>query len=132
MGTRPVDPALVAEVTRGRSIESRHFGHIAVVDAGGRILYSEGDPAHPIFPRSAWRPLHALAGLAHGVDVAFGLSDAEIAVLCASHNAEPRHRAAVASILERVGATEGDLRCGPHAVEHVPSRDELIRERRKP
>lgn len=123
---------ILAEVTRGPEVESRHFGHVAVVDAAGELLFSAGDPEHPTFPRSALKPLQALAGVARGTAERFGLSDAEIAVTCASHAAEPRHREAVARILERIGALVTDLRCGPHAVPHLPSRDELIRAGREP
>jgi L-asparaginase II len=125
-------PALLAEVTRGGRVESRHFGHAVVVDAAGTVLWSAGDPEHPTYPRSSLKPLQALAGIARGTADRFGLSDAEVAVTCASHAAEPRHREAVARILGRIEASEADLRCGPHAVPHIPSRDELIREGREP
>jgi len=125
-------PALLAEVTRGDRVESRHFGHAAVVDAGGRLLFAAGDPDRAIYPRSAVKPLQALAGVALGTAERFALSDREIAVICASHAAEPRHRDAVAAILARIGASEADLRCGPHPVSHLPTRDALIREGREP
>jgi L-asparaginase II len=119
-------PALLAEVTRGSVVESRHYGHVVVVESSGRVLFSAGDPEHPTYPRSALKPLQALAGIAKGTDLRFGFSEAEIAVICASHAAEPRHREAVARILEKIGAVEADLHCGPHAVPHIPSRNELI------
>lgn len=125
-------PALLAEVTRGGKVESRHFGHVAVVSAAGGVLFSVGDPEHPTFPRSSLKPLQALAGIANGTADAFRFTDAEIAVTCASHAAEPRHREAVASILAKINATEEDLHCGAHPVPHEPSRDELILQGRKP
>jgi L-asparaginase II len=128
---RPL-PALLTEVTRGPEVESRHFGHAVVVDTAGNVLFAAGDPEHPTFPRSSLKPLQALAGIARGTADAFSYSAAEIAVTCASHAAEPRHRAAVARILEGIGAGEVDLRCGPHSVSHLPTRDELIREGRAP
>ncbi|MGV3724411.1 MAG: asparaginase [Actinomycetota bacterium] len=125
-------PALLAEVTRGGKVESRHFGHVVVASASGEVLFSVGDPEHPTFPRSSLKPLQALAGIANGTAEAFGFTDAEIAVTCASHAAEPRHRFAVASILAKIGAVESDLHCGTHPVPHEPSRDELILQGRKP
>jgi L-asparaginase II len=125
-------PALLAEVTRGPAIESRHHGHVVVADAEGRVLFSAGDPDYPTFPRSSLKPLQALAGISRGTADAFAFTDAEIAVTCASHAAEPRHRAAVAAILQKVDCTEADLRCGAHPVPHLPSRDELIREGHSP
>jgi len=128
----PPAPELLVEVTRGDTVESRHFGHAAVVDAAGRVLFAVGDAEHPTFPRSALKPLQALAGVARGTAERFAFSDPELAVTCASHAAEPRHREAVARLLARIGATEDDLHCGPHDVPHVPSRDELIRAGREP
>jgi L-asparaginase II len=126
------DPALLAEVTRWPEVESRHFGHVVVVDTAGQVLFSVGDPEHPTFPRSSLKPLQALAGIARGTADAFQLSDAEIAVTCASHAAEPRHRAAVSRILDRIGASEADLHCGAHPVSHLATRDELIRAGKAP
>lgn len=125
-------PALLAEVSRGSHVESRHFGHVVVVNAAGEVLFSAGDPEHPTYPRSSLKPLQALAALANGTAERFEYTDAEVAVTCASHAAEPRHREAVARILERIGATEADLHCGAHPVPHEPSRDELTLAGRKP
>ena len=125
-------PVLLAEVTRGGEVESRHFGHVVAVDTSGKVVLSWGNPEHPTYPRSSLKPLQALAGIALGTADRFDFTEAEIAVTCASHSAEPRHREAVARILAKVGATEDDLRCGPHDVPHLPSRDELIRAGKKP
>jgi L-asparaginase II len=125
-------PALLAEVTRNGWVESRHWGHVAVVDRHGHLFFSAGDPNIPIFPRSSLKPLQALAGVARGTAREYQLTPAEIAVTCASHAAEPRHREAVARILTKIGAAESDLHCGPHPVPHLPSRDALIREGREP
>lgn len=125
-------PALLAEVTRGPEVESRHFGHAVVVDSRGEVLFAAGNPEHITFPRSSLKPLQALAGVARGTADRFEFTDAELAVTCASHAAEPRHLAAVAQILAKIAATEGDLRCGPHPVSYEPTRDELIRAGRRP
>src|SRR3712207_2713240 len=82
-------PALLAEVTRGATVESRHWGHVVAVDADGQVLFAAGDPEHPTFPRSSLKPLQALAGVARGTADRFDFSDAELAVVCASHAAEP-------------------------------------------
>lgn len=125
-------PALLAEVTRGSSIESRHYGHAVAVNAAGEVLFAVGDPEHPTYPRSSLKPLQALASLARGTEERFQLTDAEIAVICASHSASARHRNAVASILEKAHALEEDLHCGPHEVPDRPSREELIRAGKEP
>ena len=48
--------------------------------------------------------VHPLDRLVHGL----GLSDAEVALACASHGGEPRHVEAVAAWLDRLGLGEGD------------------------
>lgn len=53
-------PVLV-EVTRGRLIESRHRGAAVVADGAGNIVAAWGDIERAIYPRSAIKPLQALA-----------------------------------------------------------------------
>lgn len=126
------EPQPLAEVTRGAAVESRHYGHAVVVDTEGRVLFALGNPERPTYPRSSLKPLQALAGLARGTAERFEFSDKEVAVTCASHAAEPRHRQAVQLILDKIHATEADLRCGPHPVPDHASRDELIRAGKSP
>jgi L-asparaginase II len=106
---------VVVEVTRGDMVESVHRAAIAVVAADGAVELSCGDIEHPVYPRSAIKPLQALPLLETGAADAFGLSDVEIALACASHSAEPRHVAAVAAWLKRIGCNQEDLECGGHA-----------------
>ena len=53
------NPVLV-EVTRGKLVESRHRGAVAVADADGATVLGLGDVAAPIFPRSAIKAVQAL------------------------------------------------------------------------
>ena len=84
------NPVLV-EVTRGDVVESRHRGAAVVVDAAGKPVRSWGDVDQPIYPRSANKPLQAMALLETGAAERWTLSDAEVALACASHYGEPRH-----------------------------------------
>lgn len=104
----------LAVATRGDAVESVHCGSIAVVDSGGRLLCAAGDSAFPIFTRSTLKPFQALPFVAAGGPARFGFSTAQVALLCASHSGEPRHVAAVADMLARIGCTESDLQCGSH------------------
>lgn len=108
------DPVLV-EVTRGGAVESRHRGAAAVADAEGAIVAAWGDVERPVFPRSAVKPIQALPLLETGAAERFQLSDAEVALACASHNGEAEHTRAVAVWLRRLGLAAGDLECGAHA-----------------
>ena len=106
--------SLVVEVTRGGLVESRHHVSVAVVDASGRLRARAGDPRRTAFARSAVKPFQALPLVLDGVVDRFGITPVELALCCASHNAEERHVAVARSILERIGASEDMLACGPH------------------
>jgi L-asparaginase II len=101
--------ALVVEVTRGGTVESRHRVHAAAV-RGGELVASAGDPHLVTFMRSSAKPLQALPLVRAVAD----LPPDEIAIACASHLARPDQLAPVAALLARADATaEGDLECGP-------------------
>lgn len=107
------NPVLV-EVTRGDMVESRHRAAVAVVDARGTVAMSAGDIDRAVYPRSAIKPLQALAFVEAGAADRYGLGLQEIALACASHSAEPAHVALVRAWLARIGCTAGDLECGAH------------------
>lgn len=92
-----------------------HYGSIAVVDAAGKLVASAGDPLAVTFTRSALKPFQALPFVEDGGLAHFGLDGRALAIMCASHNAEPMHLAVVRRVLARVGAHASDLRCGSHA-----------------
>jgi L-asparaginase II len=104
----------VAEVTRGAIVESLHAGSVAVVDRAGRVLHAAGDPHALVFTRSSLKPLQALPFVAAGGPDRFGFSQAQTALLCASHSGEPRHAEAVADMLARAGLHNNALLCGTH------------------
>ncbi len=105
---------VLAEVVRGRHVESRHTGAFVVADRDGRIVTSGGDPERPIFPRSAIKALQALPLVATGAADRFGLSEAELALACASHAGAPVHAATALSMLHKAGRDETCLECGAH------------------
>ncbi len=106
---------LIVEVTRGDMVESRHRGACAVVRAAaGRTVHAWGDTDRIIYPRSAIKPLQALALIETGAADAYQVSDAELALASASHSATPEHVALVAGWLERIGLGPKDLECGGH------------------
>jgi len=108
------NPFLV-EITRGPLVESRHRAAYALVDTGGKIQRSAGDIERPVYPRSAIKALQALPLIESGAAAAYGLSQAEIALACASHKGEARHVDAVAAWLARLGLDARDLACGAAA-----------------
>lgn len=106
--------AVTVRVERGGLVESLHRVHVAVTDRGGALQARAGDPDFPTFLRSAAKPFQALPLVEDGVADALGITAAELAVACASHNGEPGHLEAVRSLLERAGAGPGALECGAH------------------
>ena len=100
---------LVREIRSGLE-ESVHAGDVAVVDVDGRLLASAGDPDIGLFARSSMKPLQASVSLSLAP---FDFPPSEIAVMCASHNAEPVHLEAVRALLRRAGVPESALRCPP-------------------
>ncbi|MDH7569283.1 MAG: asparaginase, partial [Armatimonadota bacterium] len=120
--------ALVVEVWRDGLVESEHHIHAAVCDADGRVLRAWGDPGRVAFPRSSLKPLQAMALVESGAAEAAGLNDAEVAIACASHGAEPFHLEVVRSVLAKAGIEESALRCGAHRPAYLPAADALVRE----
>jgi L-asparaginase II len=100
--------ALSVAVFRGDVVEAVHRVH-AVAVRDGRAIATAGDAERVSFLRSSWKPIQAIA-LVESYD---DLADEEVAIACASHEAEPAQLAAVHRLLDRAGATAEDLACGP-------------------
>ena len=109
-----MDNPVLVEVTRGAEVESRHRGAVSVVDAEGTAVAAVGDVECRVFPRSAVKALQALPLVEGGFADTYGLTDAEIALACASHAGEPEHVAAAAAMLKKAGQPPGCLECGTH------------------
>jgi L-asparaginase II len=108
-----MNPVLV-EAHRGPALESAHRGALAVLDADGAVRLALGDIARPVFARSAIKVLQALPLVASGAAAHLGLSDAELALACASHNGEQAHVDTAAGMLAKAGVTATVLECGAH------------------
>jgi L-asparaginase II len=108
-------------VRRGPRLESVHAVAACACDVDGRLLLALGSIDEPVFMRSAAKPFIAAAGVGAGTLERFGFDDRELAVMTASHNGEAFHLDAVRAILEKIGATVDDLRCGAHAPSFAPA-----------
>lgn len=104
----------VVEVTRGEVVESIHYGAIVVAEAGGSVAHSWGDIEIPVYLRSCAKPFQALPGVEAGVVERYGLSRAQLAVMCASHSGTDEHVDTVRAIHAAVGLSQDDLQCGSH------------------
>ncbi len=105
---------LLAEVTRGGFVESRHEGAFAIVGPGGAMVRAGGDIDRPIYPRSAIKAMQCLAVIESGAAERFGFDDAEIALACASHGGEPAHVDTARAMLVKLSLEEDALECGAH------------------
>ena len=114
------------EVTRGRIVESVHFGAAAVVDSGGRLLAWLGDPQTVTFMRSSSKPFQALPFMEGNGDQAFHLTSREIAIICGSHDGTDEHVEVIKGIQVKVGVQESDLLCGTHPLSHVPTVEAML------
>ncbi|MFI0410801.1 asparaginase [Actinomadura sp. 3N508] len=100
------NPVLV-EVERSGFVESRHRGAAVGLAADGTVVVRAGDPDVPIFPRSANKPVQAVAMLRAGLDL-----DGELLALAAgSHSGEDFHVEGTEKILAGAGLGADDLRC---------------------
>ncbi|MBI1215310.1 MAG: asparaginase [Alphaproteobacteria bacterium] len=110
----PKTPSLFIDVIRGTAMESSHLIHALIMDGDGKIVTRYGSSTRLTYPRSSLKPLQALAMVECGAAEDAGLSNAEIALACASHSGEEKHTSAVASWLARIGFDEEALECGAH------------------
>src|SRR5215213_8457021 len=113
-----MDNPILVEVTRGPQVESRHRGAVSVVAAEGTSALALGDVECRVFPRSAVKALQAIPLVETGIADRLGLTDAEIALACASHSGEPEHVEAAMQALARGGGSPSALHnncSGKHA-----------------
>jgi L-asparaginase II len=123
---------IIAEVTRGPIVESRHRGAYVVCDSNGKVVVSAGDVNAPIYPRSAIKAFQCLPMIESGAAEAFGFTDEEIALCCSSHSGEAEHVRVARSILAKCGVDEVCYECGAHYPSSKDATYELVRHSEKP
>ncbi|MEU1031132.1 asparaginase [Streptomyces mirabilis] len=120
--------APVAHLVRGGVVEGIHYGSVVVLAADGGVDLQIGDIEAAFHPRSALKPVQAVAMLRAGLPL-----DGELLSLAAaSHSGEERHLAGTRRILELAAVTEDDLRNVPDLPYDPVVRDVWIREGRLP
>ncbi len=101
---------MIAEVIRSGFEESRHRGSAVLLGADGHeVLFSVGEIAAPMFPRSSNKPMQAAAMRACGL----ALEGELLALASASHSGEDFHITGVRKILASAGLSEDALQCPP-------------------
>ena len=117
----------LVEVTRGPIVESIHFGSIAVVDRSGKLVASAGNPETVTYLRSSAKPFQALPFVERGGVDHFGLTDRELAIMCASHHGTDDHVAVIQGIHKKIGVNAGDLLCGMHPPEDRATAERMLK-----
>ena len=118
---------ILAKVFRGETLESVHRGHLYIIDGAGNEVVSIGDRETIAFIRSSAKPLQVLPFLLSGGAAHFSFSENEIALACASHSGEKVHTELAAQMLEKIGLSEKDLRCGVQIPFNEKRAEEMIR-----
>lgn len=122
----------LAVTIRGAETENVHHGHIAVVDAAGKLIAWAGDPAVPTFMRSTAKPVQALPILSAGVMDIYELPEDAIAMMTASHRGEPVHLQMLELMLHETGIKEEELVFDRGLPLDIEARDIYIRSGGKP
>ncbi len=115
----------LAEIHRGKFLESLHLGHAVVARPNGEIVDAWGDPDLVVLPRSSIKMMQALPLLETGAGR--DLSTERLALACASHSGERRHVEKVGRWLADIGLDEHALCCGPQISRNPELRDQMIR-----
>jgi L-asparaginase II len=121
----------VLEVWRGGLLECVHQAHAVICDAKG-VVAAWGNPQAVIFPRSSAKMIQALPLIETGAADARGLSQAHLALSCASHRGAVVHVDLAGRWLADLGLAETDLRCGAHEPGDKTERDRLTLAHEKP
>jgi L-asparaginase II len=120
--------APVAHLVRGGVVEGVHYGSVVVLGADGQVTFRLGDIEAAFHPRSALKPVQAVAMVRAGLPL-----DGELLSLAAaSHSGEVAFLAGTRRILELAGLTEDHLRNTPDMPFDPVVRDAWVREGRLP
>ncbi|MEU1453484.1 asparaginase [Streptomyces avermitilis] len=118
----------VAHLVREGVIEGIHYGSVVVLGADGNVDLQIGDIEAAFYPRSALKPVQAVAMLRAGLP----LDGQLLSLAAASHSGEERHLAGTRRILERAQLTEDDLRNVPDLPYDPVVRESWVRQGRLP
>ncbi|MBC5765098.1 asparaginase [Ramlibacter albus] len=109
----------LVQTTRGGTLDNIHFGAVAVCDASGKLVAHAGDPHWVAFTRSTIKALQALPFVMSGGPKQLGLTQRNLAMLCASHGGEPMHVEQIDDILGKAHVGYKRLQCGCHVPYHI-------------
>ena len=109
--TRSTPPVLVRQIRNGIE-ESLHRGDIVEVDVSGRIIRLVGDADRIVTLRSSVKPFSVIPLLEAGGVEELDLSQAELALMTASHSGEDVHVRTLQALFRRAGVSQSFLATG--------------------
>jgi len=119
--------AINCKIIRSGILESLHQVYAVVVGPGGEIIYNNGNADYLTCVRSSLKPFQAAASVQTGAVEAAGFSEAELALMCASHSGEEIHADRARSMLNKLGYAENLYECGSHLPFELESKYDQIR-----
>lgn len=108
------EPELLVEFVRDGLVEQEHYGFIVLADKNRAFDFTGDAKSYPFFLRSCAKPLQASLLIDYGMDKFYDMTEAEIAICCASHAGEEIHVKTAKALLDKIGLNESFLKCGLH------------------
>lgn len=107
-------PEKLVKYVRDGLVEQEHFGFIVLCNKE-KVIGSTGNTNnYPFYLRSCAKPLQASLLIDFEMDKSFNMTDAEIALCCASHAGEEIHTKIACELSQKIGISSDKLKCGLH------------------
>ncbi|WP_096438722.1 asparaginase [Alteribacter populi] len=123
-------PVKIEEYRNG-ILENVHECLIYAVDGSRNTVMKRGEPSHPIFYRSAMKPIQAIPAFQSNVIEQYGLNSNEAALFMGSHRGEEYHQETLIRLLEKLNVKENDFVCGHAYPLNEAAKHRFIAERKE-
>ena len=107
-------PDTLVKYVRDGLVEEQHFGYMLVQNKIHIIDRAGESGNYPLYLRSCAKPLQAALIIDFGMDLAYDMTEEEIALCCASHAGEQCHIYIAEQLMKKIGITKDKLLCGIH------------------
>lgn len=119
-------PETLVKYVRDGLVEEQHFGYVLVLNKI-HVIDRVGECGnYPFYLRSCAKPLQAALIIDMGMDEKYNMTEEEIALCCASHAGEQCHIDIAKRLMEKIGISESDLKCGIHAPLSKSAREKML------
>ena len=108
------NPIILTQNIRDGLVEEVHRGFLIYADSKKIINKWGDDDNYPYYLRSCAKPLQASLIIDFESDKAFSMTEEEIAICMGSHTGEKIHENIIKGLLDKIGLTENNLKCGIH------------------